>query len=185
MNSETSILKKRVYAFTTDFSIIILTNYFLMTAFGQFIKTVFFHFPTKFQILLINKMGIMSSLSIMLLTFSYFSIFYFVTNGHTMGKSIFGLRVYCPTGEDITLKQSIQRSLAHFACAMTGSFLFALSFIRKDEKSLADILSNTGVKLEADEIKSTSDGLQLVPTPPTEIAKDKEEIEYFDQNKAA
>jgi uncharacterized RDD family membrane protein YckC len=184
MFQTSDILKKRVYALTTDFFIVIVTNYFLMASFTNFLKTVFFHFPLHAQLFLVHKLAMMTSVSLVSLTFAYFSIFYFVTNGRTMGKTLFGLKVVSAEGE-LTLKQSMQRSLAYFACAMFGSFLFALSFIRKDDKSLADVFSGTSV---AYDIKDTADvtgtefQLSLVEaineSPP-------EEIEYFEQNKAA
>ncbi len=153
MNPSNSILKKRVYAFTTDLSIVVVANYFMMAAFTQFVQTVFFHFPLKTQLFLINKMGMLSSISLMCFTFTYFSLFYFVTNGKTMGKSLFGLQVKNVNGNEMSLQQSIARAVAYFVCAFFGSFLFALSFIRKDQKSLADVLSQTVVdNEELDEI---------------------------------
>jgi uncharacterized RDD family membrane protein YckC len=147
MKKETSILSKRVYAFTTDLAIVTITNYFLMAAFTRFVQTVFFYFPFRTQLFLLGKMHIMTSISLASLTFAYFSLFYFLSNGHTMGKTLFGLKVHSPSGE-MTLRQSIMRSLAYFTCAMTGSFLFALSYIRKDQKSLADVFSGTSVCLD-------------------------------------
>jgi uncharacterized RDD family membrane protein YckC len=144
MFQTSDILKKRIYALTADFAIVIITNYFLIASFTNFIKTVFFHLTFRTQMLLIHKFVFMTSISLTILMFAYFSIFCFVTNGRTMGKTLFGLRVVSPRGE-ITLKESMQRSFAYFVCAMFGSFLFALSFIRKDDKSLADILSGTSV----------------------------------------
>lgn len=148
MKTENSILKKRVYAFTIDLSIIVVANYFFMASFTNFIQTVFFHFPIRVQILLINKMAMLSSISLMSLTFAYFSLFYFLTNGRTMGKSLMGLQVKNIDGNEISLKQALSRAASYFVCAITGSFLFALSFIRKDEKSLADIFSDSFVENE-------------------------------------
>ena len=66
---------------------------------------------------------------------------------------------------------------------MTGSFLFALSYIRKDEKSLADVFSNSTVGLD---IPATVIQTEFQLTLVDELAKDKEEeAEYFEQNKAA
>lgn len=190
MFQTSDILKKRVYALTIDFFIVVVANYFLMASFTNFVKTVFFHFPLRAQLFFINKLGLMSSVSLMSLTFAYFSIFYFATNGKTMGKTLFGLKVISPSGE-VTLKQAMQRSIAYFLCAMFGSFLFALSFIRRDGKSLADITSSTTVVLE-DKITSP---LELVKeTAGTEFQltlvdaiqeNDEAEAEYFEQNKAA
>lgn len=182
MKSEISILKKRVYALTTDLAIITTCNYFLMAAGKSFIHTMFFHFPINFQLMLIDKMEVMTSISLMSLTFAYFSLFYFLTNGHTMGKSFFGLRVKTEDGSEMTLNQSMYRAIAYFTCAMTGSFLFALSFIRKDEKSLADVFSGTTVV--SDKI-SEANGTEFQLTLVKELASSEEEVEYFEENKAA
>lgn len=162
MKPEISILKRRVYAFTSDLGIIITVNYFMMAAFNQFVQTVFFHFPFKVQMVLINKMATMTSISLMSLTFAYFSLFYFMTNGRTMGKSLFGLQAKNADGSELTLNQSMLRALAYFTCAMMGSFLFALSYIRKDEKSLADVFSGTMVGLDVMDEKTSGTEFQMV-----------------------
>ena len=180
MKHETTILKKRVYAFTIDMGIVVVANFFLMAAFKQFIHTVFFHFPFKMQLILINKMTIMSSISLMSLMFAYFSLFYFVTNGRTIGKTLFGLQVKNADNSEMTLTQSMLRPLAYFTCAMTGSFLFALSYIRKDEKSLADIFSNCIVEYDVFEKKAQGTEFQLSLLE----AQSDYEIDY-DQDKAA
>lgn len=190
MNNQTSMLTKRVYAFTTDMGIVVVTNYFLMAAFTRFVQTVFFHFPIKTQLILINKMQMMNSVSLLSLTFAYFSLFYYLSNGHTMGKTLFGLKVESPEGE-LTLKQSIMRSLAYFACAITGSFLFALSYIRKDEKSLADVLSGTTVVLDTPkDLKTTGTEFEMTLQTSLFMIKDDEvviptHLAHEDDNKAA
>jgi uncharacterized RDD family membrane protein YckC len=150
MQDSRELIKKRVYALTTDFFIVVMTNYFLMAAFTDFLKTVFFHLSLRSQLFLIKKLSIMSSSSLLSLTFAYFTLFYFVTNGRTMVKSIFGLKVVANQGE-MTLAQAMKRSIAYIICAMFGSFLFALSYLRKDQKSLADLFSNTTVTYESAE----------------------------------
>lgn len=180
MRPEITILKKRVYAFTSDLGIVVVANFFLMAAFKQFIHTVFFHFPFKMQLFLINKMSIMSSISLMSLTFAYFSLFYFVTNGRTMGKTLFGLQVKNSDGSELTLTQSIFRSLAYSICAIMGSFLFALSFLRKDEKSLADIFSGSTVGYDTYEEKAQGTEFQLSLLE----ARENFEMEY-EQDRAA
>lgn len=152
MQDPRDLLKKRVYALTTDFFIVVMTNYFLMAAFTDFLKTVFFHLSLRSQLFLIKKLNIMTSSSLLSLTFAYFTLFYFVTNGRTMGKTIFGLKVVAKEGE-ITLLQAMKRAVAYITCAMFGSFLFALSYMRKDEKSLADLFSNTTVAYDISEVE--------------------------------
>jgi uncharacterized RDD family membrane protein YckC len=146
------MLKKRVQAFTIDMFVIILTNYALITSFTQFLKTIFFHLPTRSQLFLISKFNMMNSISLLSIMFAYFSLFYFVTNGKTFGKMLVGLRVVSPKGE-ITLVEAMKRSISHIFCAMTGSILFALPFMRKDDKSLADLFSKTYVISDSDKIK--------------------------------
>lgn len=185
MTGPKSILQKRVYAFTTDLAIIVVANYFLMAAFNRFVQTVFFHLSTNAQMLLISKMTLMTSVSLTMLTFAYFSLFYFVTNGRTMGKTIFGLKVKS-SNEEVSLKESILRALSYLVCAFTGSFLFALSYIRKDEKSLADVFSGTNVVLDTPEEKMgvlLGTEFEIALKKKQEIAE--EEVEYFEQNKSA
>jgi uncharacterized RDD family membrane protein YckC len=85
-----------------------------------------------------------NSVTLLTIMFSYFSIFYFVTNGRTFGKMLLGLSVKS-AHEEMTLNEAMIRSFSYFVCAMTGSFLFCLPFLRKDKRSLADILSKTNV----------------------------------------
>ncbi len=188
MKPETSILKKRVYAFTADLGIVVVANFFLMAAFKQFIHTVFFHFPFKIQLILINKMAFMSSISLMSLMFAYFSLFYFVTNGRTIGKTLFGLQAKNSDGSELTLIQSMLRPLAYFTCAITGSFLFALSYIRKDEKSLADIFSNSTVEYDIYERKAKGTEFQLSLLEALnqyDEVDNVDEIKEYEQDKAA
>ncbi len=151
-----SILKKRVYAFTIDMAIIVVTNAFLVAAFNQFIRTVFFHLPTKMQIVLIDKTSFMNSVSLLSFAFAYFSLFYFLTNGKTMGKIILHIKAINADKSEISLKQSMLRSFAYITCALTGIFLFALSHIRKDEKSLADIFSGMNVIADVHEVTTVA-----------------------------
>lgn len=161
MISTTSLLRRRVYAFTCDLSLVVITNYFLMASFTQFIRTVFFHFPLNVQLFFFNKMATLSSISLMSFSFAYFSLFYYLTNGHTMGKSLFGLQVKNENGDEITLKQAMLRSVSYFICAMLGSFLFALSYIRKDQKSLADVFSGSIVENESVTTSKTGTSFDL------------------------
>ncbi len=114
----------------------------------------------------------MNSISLLSIMFAYFSLFYFVTNGKTFGKMLLGLRVVSLQGE-ITLVEAMKRSISHIFCAMTGSILFALPFMRKDDKSLADIISKTYVISDNDKIK-----LLVLPATPSEDA-------IVEENKAA
>jgi uncharacterized RDD family membrane protein YckC len=186
-----SVLRRRVYALTTDLGIIVATNAFMVSAFNQFTRTVFFHLPFKMQFILIHNAAYMASISMMALTFAYFSLFYFCTNGRTLGKTFFGLRAVNSDKSEMTLKQSMYRAFAYFTCAMAGSFLFALSYIRKDEKSLADIFSKMTVSDEyadATDVLGTEFQMELnniVSLARKKSSETQEEVEYFEQNSVA
>jgi uncharacterized RDD family membrane protein YckC len=184
MKPEISILRKRVYALTSDFAIIVVANYFFVAAFTRFVQTVFFYFPFRMQLMLINKMAAMSSVSLLALNFTYFSLFYFMTNGRTLGKTIFGLQVKNANGEELTLQQSMFRALAYFTCAMLGSFLFALSYIRKDQKSLADVFSGTTVGLDMGDEKVQGTEFQLTLLE-SQYEMESEKEHYEEEKKAA
>lgn len=162
------MLKKRVQAFTIDMFIIVLANYALITSYTQFIKTVFFHFPLKAQLFFVQKLNTINSVTLLSLMFSYFSIFYFSTNGKTFGKMLLGLKVKS-SHDEMTLPEAMKRSISYIVCAMTGSFLFYLPYIRKDNKSLADLFSKTSVILDDEKTD-----LKIV-----------EEIQEFNKDKAA
>lgn len=143
MFNNNTILKKRTYAFTLDLAIIVGVNYFSMAAFSDFLKIVFFHFPIHVQLTLIEKFKYVHSVSLLSFMFAYFSIFYFATNGQTMGKMILKLKVNA--SKEMTLTQSMLRAISYIMCAMFGSVMFILPFIRSDKKSLADLISGTTV----------------------------------------
>jgi uncharacterized RDD family membrane protein YckC len=182
------ILKKRVNAFTLDMFIIVAANYFFMAAFSDFLKVMFFHFPIQTQLLLIQKFTYVHSVSLLSLTFAYFSIFYYATNGQTMGKMIMGLRVKS-THSEMTISESMLRSISYVTCAFLGSFLFATSFIRKDMKSVADLISGTNVDLDikTETFQTTEFQLTLIDcqNDTEEDTPKSEELEYFEQNKSA
>jgi uncharacterized RDD family membrane protein YckC len=180
MNQTSDLLKKRVYALTMDLFVVVVTNYFLMASFTNFVKTVFFSFPLRAQIFLVSKFAIMSSVSLAALTFAYFSLFYFVTNGRTMGKTLFGLKVETKDGSELTLNQSMLRAFSYFVSAFFAYIPFGISFLRKDGKSLADLFSGTAVSFDKGENTILS-GTEFQLT----LVESIEDPEYFEQNKAA
>lgn len=181
------MLKKRVQAFTIDMMIIVVTNYALVKSFTHFLRVVFFHLPITSQMFLIKKFNMFNSISILSIAFAYFSIFLYVTNGKTFGKMILGLTVKSENGE-ITLPEAMKRSFTYIACAMLGSVLFALPFIRKDQKSLADIISKTTVVSDYEEIAAVvvveeqpmATILELTP-----LEKEAAKTEVIEEDKAA
>jgi uncharacterized RDD family membrane protein YckC len=184
-----SLLKKRTVAFTIDLALIVGINYFLMASFTNFLKVVFFHFPIKTQLMLIHKFNLINSVSVVSVLFAYFTIFHYVTNGKTMGKMFMEIEVKSPRGE-LTLLDSIKRTLAYVGCVWFASIPFVLPYLRKDQKSLADLFSNTEVILseKVTIVPETEFQLTLIHSineMENEATMTEEEPEYFEQNKAA
>lgn len=96
------------------------------------------------------------------------------------GKHCLALQAKNVDGSELTLTQSMLRSIAYFTCVMTGSFLFALSYIRKDEKSLADVFSGSTVGYDVYEEKAQGTEFQLSLLE----AQHDQEMEY-EQDRAA
>lgn len=152
------LLKKRINAFTIDLFIIVAINYFLMASFTNFLKVAFFHFPLKMQFVLINKFKYFNSLSMMSILFAYFSIFYFTTNGQSMGKMLMGLRVRS-NSDELTLKESMIRAFSYVTCVWMASIPFLISFFRKDQLGLACLLSKTSVAINNEKSEAVSESL--------------------------
>lgn len=187
------LLKKRVNAFTLDLFIVVAMNYFFMAAFTDFLKIVFFHFPITTQLFLVHKFKFVHSISTLSIMFAYFSIFYFTTNGQTMGKMVLGLRVKSQ-GNELTLKESMMRAASYIGCVWFASLPFLVSFFRKDQKGVACLFSNTKVVLaeEAHQEHQTEFQLSLMDYVAPELEEEQAQIielapenSNTDQDKAA
>jgi uncharacterized RDD family membrane protein YckC len=167
-------LKKRVNAFTIDLLIIVSVNYFLMASFTNFLKVVFFHFPIRTQMLLIHKFKFIHSVSMLSIMFAYFTLFYFCTDGQTMGKMIMNLKVKSQNN-GMSLKEASLRSLSYIFAAWFASIPFLLPFFRKDKKSLADLFSNTEVVFIEDTLKNAESEFQLTLLSTIEEAENEKQ----------
>jgi len=181
MNYFNPILKKRINAFTVDLAIIVSFNYFLMASFTNFLKIVFFHLNIQTQIYLLEKFTLINSVSLLGIMFAYFSIFYFTTNGKTMGKMIFDLHIKNATDTELSLKESMVRAFS-YTLLSPMAFLLTLPLFTKNLKGLPDYFSNTEVVLtpkEATTVPQTEFQLTLIDclneSNENEIVNDSEE----------
>ena len=145
-----TLLKKRIYSFTTDLFFVALINKGLMFTYMSFLKTYFYQITLKTQLLLETKMVQVHSLSLLIVFWGYFMMSYYWGEGKTPGKLLFGLKVYSPdfknTGEfHLTLKESFSRTMGYFICYLPFGALFGISLFTKDQKGIPDWLSHTMV----------------------------------------
>lgn len=152
-SSDPIILKKRTYAFTLDLFFIAVINKAIMYTYINFLETFFYQLPISFQMNINGQLAKANGISIMIIFWGYFVLSYYMGEGKTPAKMLFGLKVHSPHSSDnhLSFKASVLRTSAYFICCFTGVFLIAIPFLRRDKKGLPDWFSNTHVVTE-DEI---------------------------------
>tara|TARA_R110002049_G_scaffold237190_5_gene410281 strand:- start:146 stop:694 length:549 start_codon:yes stop_codon:yes gene_type:complete len=142
--------KHRVYAFTFDMFMVGMTSKLIMLTYRSFFTSFFYQLKYHVQQSVVAGLPVVHLSVLMAVFFSYFFISYYTSEGKTLGKMIFGLRVYSPAKPEIhlSLAESAKRSLGYLVCYVTGLFLFALPLFRKDQKGVPDFFSNTEVVFE-------------------------------------
>lgn len=78
----------------------------------------------------------------------YFSFSIYFTNGQTLGKWIFRIRVLSLTHKKITFWHSIERALGYGASALEAGFGFFQYFLRDDRRTVHDRVAETIVIYE-------------------------------------
>jgi uncharacterized RDD family membrane protein YckC len=73
----------------------------------------------------------------------YFGLFFRFTNGQTIGKRIFGIRVVSLTHERLSFWQSVERALGYGASALEGGFGFLQYFLNRNHQCAHDRLAET------------------------------------------
>lgn len=189
-----TILKKRIYSFTTDLFFIALINKGLMFTYMSFLKTYFYQIPLRTQMILENKMDHVHSLSMLIVFWGYFMMSYYWGDGKTPGKIVFGLKVYSPsfkhTGEvHLSLRESFARTMGYFLCYLPWGALFGISLFTKDHKGIPDWLSKTMVVSDEqmayiDQEYFSTDFQQDFPAPtfkPRILRQEEEQLSLFDE----
>lgn len=155
------LLKSRTYAFTLDLAFVLILNKAVTLSYTNFIRTIFYQLAPQTQHKILLSFEYVQFSTLWIVFWSYFVLSYYLGEGKTPGKMIFGIQTFSEKSrEGLTLSESLIRTMGHFVCMITGLFLFALPYLRKDQKSLADIISETWVSKE-----SQISTLELVPAP--------------------
>lgn len=150
MKSE--LLKKRTYAFSLDMALVLLLNKAITLSYTNFLRTVFYQLAPQTQTKVLLSYNYVTLSTLWIVFWAYFVLSYYLGQGKTPGKLIFEIQTFSKkTNDGLTLTESLVRTMGHFVCMITGLFLFALPYLRKDQKSLADIISDTWVANETEE----------------------------------
>lgn len=73
----------------------------------------------------------------------YFAFSVYFSNGRTIGKKIFGIRIVSLVHEHISLWHSLERALGYGASALEAGFGFIQYFIRADRRTVHDRIAET------------------------------------------
>ncbi len=140
-------LKKRFYAFCTDLFFIGIIQKALVLSYMVFVNDSFFKAPARVKEVLVDNLYQMRLQTLVFTFFSYFLISLYLGHGKTIGKTIFNLRVVSHEGDpyELSFMESFMRTMGYTTCYVAYSILFALVFLRKDERGIPDLFSQTEV----------------------------------------
>lgn len=84
--------------------------------------------------------------------FGYFFLCLILTEGHTLGKSIMGLKVHRPHAPftELTPMEALMRTSGYLICYLSLGTLFLIPILSRSKKGLPDWLSGTVVSSEAE-----------------------------------
>ena len=179
MPSKKEVVRKRLYAFITDIYAIVILNKVLSFTWVAFINAFFIN-TTLNVAMASNIISGTSKLSLGIIFLSYFTFFYYLGDGKTIGKMIFGLKV-CSNhnhNKELTFMEAFSRSMGYLFCNFMWFLPFATIFLRRDAKSICDYISHTSVLTEAEmaiienleehEVKDTHQ-MEMFPEDPVSV----------------
>jgi uncharacterized RDD family membrane protein YckC len=93
----------------------------------------------------------------------YFGLITYCTNGYTLGKRIFRIRIISTNHKHLTLWHSIERSLGYYASSLEFGFGFLQYFIDYNRRTVHDRIAETIVIKDKKLLKRTK--LPAIPIP--------------------
>ncbi len=140
--NKSEILKKRAHALIIDLFIIGALKKLALLSFGLFLKSFFYQTALFTQVKIINFMPTLNLACTFPLVFFYFLASYGLGESRTLGQIFCKLDIYSQA-KTSNFKQAFMRSCGHLLGYSTAGILFALPAFRQDQKSLADLFSQT------------------------------------------
>lgn len=137
------LFKQRIFAFLCDFIAIAIISKSLIHTYIYALKKVFHLFTYKQQFLIMSNLELIHIGVFSITYISYFIFNLYASNGRTLGKMIFNIRIVSQDGNKITLLKSFQRSIGYYVCYLSSFLLFIIPFLKKNYLGLPDIFSKT------------------------------------------
>lgn len=112
-------------------------------------KQVFQHAPQELRTYFTQEFSSLRLTQLIIVFGSYFLISYLLSDGKTLGKLVFNLKVVSKRDDqEVSIKQYFLRSFGYLICYLTGSFLFLLPMLNKRGTGIADWISSTKVSID-------------------------------------
>ena len=140
-----NMLKKRVFAFTVDFYIITFLYKGLMAIYVSFLQKSLFFLPLAVKKALLINLAPIEFLIFTVIFWGHFTCCYFMSNGKSPGKVLFGLQVYSDLDRSLGLRDCLLRTMGYYLCYLPLCLPFIIPFLRSDERGLPDWPSRTHV----------------------------------------
>lgn len=144
------ILKKRVYAFFLDMVFISLINRAIIYTYLNFIDYYLPHINPEIKNAVLGNFTKIQFPIYTISFLAYFVVSYYISNGKTPAKVIFGLKVHGKDllNDNVTLKEASLRASCYYLGTVFGFVMLVIPLFRKNQKGIPDIISNTDVYTE-------------------------------------
>ncbi len=139
--------QKRLNAFLIDLFFVFVLTEITVKCFTMSAEIIFYRFPFQWQMFLINDFPIFKSTATLAIFFTYFSLFFYLTEGRTPGGVFMGIRIYSKKFE-LSLMQCILRTISYLLNIYSFGLLLAPNFFHKNNQGLVEALSQTETDYE-------------------------------------
>lgn len=147
---EDDILKKRTYAFFLDLVFISILNKTIIYTYINFLDYYLPHINPEAKRSILSEFGKIQLPIYTIVFICYFFVSYYISNGKTPAKVIFGLKIHGKDilNDNISFREASLRATCYYLATIFGLFLLAIPLFRKNRKGIPDIISNTDVYTE-------------------------------------
>jgi len=154
------ILKKRIYAFIVDLGVIYFLKFFTLILYLKTISFFLTAIPLENKEKLFTNITLLDKYLLIVIFTGYFLSCFFITNGRTIGKFLFNLKLVSKKEDGILLDQYLIRTFTYLFCYLNGLFLLLIPLVTKNGKGLPDWLSGTMVVYDSEERIKQSEYIQ-------------------------
>lgn len=139
-----SLIKKRIYAFLIDITVINFFKFFSLIIYLKTVGTFLRAVPQNKESLFTN-LYLLDNYLFIVFFIGYFVTCFFLTNGKTLGKIIFNLEIKNIKEDETFFDQYLLRTFAYLFCYLNGVFLLLIPLFTKSGKGIPDWISGTKV----------------------------------------